>query len=74
MTLEQEILAVMAEDLGPAAKAFLYRICRQQLRKEPSALEKTDIPQLASAIYLGLEKSLGIPLAEKVKANLMRLN
>jgi hypothetical protein len=73
MTMEQEILAVMAQDLGPAAKVFLYRTCRQQLGKEPSALEKEDVPQLASAIYAGLERSLGIPVAEKVKANLLTL-
>ncbi|XHH09301.1 MAG: hypothetical protein ACFCUE_01370 [Candidatus Bathyarchaeia archaeon] len=73
MTMEQEILAVMAQDLGPAAKVFLYRTCRQQLGKEPSALEKTDIPQLAVVICSGLERSLGIPLAEKVKANLLTI-
>jgi hypothetical protein len=73
MTLEQEILAVMAQDLGPAAKVFLYRISRQQLRKEPSALEKSDIPQFAAACYNGLKQSLGIPVAEKVQANLLTL-
>jgi hypothetical protein len=73
MTLEQQILAVLAQDLGPAAKVFFYRTCRQQLRKEPSALDNEDIPQLASACYAGLERSLGVPVAEKVKNGLLTL-
>jgi len=73
MSLEQKILAVLAQDLGPAAKVFLYRTCRQQLRKEPSALDNEDIPQLASACYAGLGRTLGVPVAEKVKNSLLTL-
>jgi hypothetical protein len=73
MTTDQEVLAVLAEEVGPAAKAFLYRICRQQLHKEPSMLQSEDIDQFASACYMGLKQSLGIPLAEKIKANLLAL-
>jgi hypothetical protein len=73
MSFEQEVLAVLAQDLGPAAKVFLLRTCRNQLHKEPAQLDKMDIPFLANAICLALQTSLGIPLAEKVKANLLTL-
>ena len=73
MSFEQQVLAVLAQDLGPAAKVFLIRTSRNQLHKEPAQLDRTDIPVLANAICLALQNSLGIPLAEKVKANLMTL-
>jgi hypothetical protein len=73
MTVEQECLAVLAEDLGPAAKPFLYRVCRQLLHKEPAALQKSDIGQLAKSCYLGVKQALGISIAEKVQKNLMEI-
>lgn len=74
MTLEQDCLAVLAEDLGPAAKPFLHRICRQQLQIEPQALQKSDIDRLARSCYLGVKIALGIPIAEKVQKGLMELH
>lgn len=73
MTMEQDCLAVLAEDLGPAAKAFLYRVCRQQLRKEPAMLQKSDIDRLAKFCYSGIKQALGVPTAEKVQKSLMGL-
>ena len=73
MTTEQDCLAVLAEDLGPAAKPFLYRVCRQQLHKEPPMLQKSDLDRLAQSCYLGVRQALGIPIAEKVQKNLMAL-
>jgi hypothetical protein len=73
MTVEQDCLAVLAEELGPAAKPFLYRICRQQLSKEPSMLQKGDIDKLAKSCYFGVKQALGVPIADKVQKNLMEL-
>jgi hypothetical protein len=73
MTVEQDCLAVLAQELGPAAKAFLYRICRQQLRKEPAMLQKSDIDSLARSCYIGVKQALGVPTAEKIQKNLMQL-
>jgi len=73
MTVEQDCLAVLAEDLGPAAKPFLYRVCRQQLNKEPSTLQKSDIDRLAKFCYSGVKLALGVPIAEKVQKSLMEL-
>ena len=73
MTVEQSCLAVLAEDLGPAAKPFLYKVCRQQMGKEPSMLQKSDIDKLAKLCYFGVKQALGVPIAEKVQKNLMDL-
>jgi hypothetical protein len=73
MTIEQDCLAVLAEDLGPAAKAFLYRVCRQQLLKDPAMLQKSDIDRLAKSCYAGVKQALGVPIAEKVQKSLMQL-
>jgi hypothetical protein len=73
MTVEQDCLAVLAEELGPAAKPFLYRVCRQQLRKEPAMLQKSDIDQLAKSCYFGVKQALGVPVAEKVQKSLVEL-
>ena len=73
MTTEQDCIAVLAQELGPAAKAFLYRVCRQNLNKEPSMLQKYDIDKLAKSCYVGVQQALGVPTAEKVKRNLMEL-
>lgn len=73
MTVEQDCLAVLSEDLGPAAKAFLCRVCRQQLRKEPSMLQKSDLVNLAKCCYFGVKQALGVPIAEKIQKSLMSL-
>jgi hypothetical protein len=73
MTIEKECLAVLAEELGPAAKAFLERQCRNHLRKEPSALEKIDIDELAKWSVIGIQSALGAQVAENVKKGLLAL-
>jgi hypothetical protein len=73
MTIEKECLAVLAEELGPAAKAFLERQCRNHLRKEPSALEKIDIDELAKWSTIGIQSALGAQVAENVKKGLLAL-
>ncbi len=73
MTVEQDCLAVLSEDLGPAAKAFLYRVCRQQPFKEPSMLQKSDLVNLAKYCYFGVKQALGVPIAEKIQKSLVNL-
>jgi hypothetical protein len=73
MTVETECLAVLAEDLGPAARAFLTRQCRNHMNKEPAALQKTDIDELAKWCAIGVQMALGAQIAEKVKKGLLAL-
>jgi hypothetical protein len=73
MTVEQDFLAVLSEELGPAAKAFMFRQCRQHLRKEPSLLEKTDIEELSQWCVVGIQNTLGAQVAENVKKGLQAI-
>ncbi len=73
MTVDKECLAVLAEELGPAARTFLDRQCRNHLNKDPSALEKTDIDELAKWCVNGIQLALGAQVAENVKKGLLSL-
>lgn len=73
MTTETDALAVLAEELGPAAKAFLTRTARGRLGKEPSMLQKTDLDDLAKWCYAGVQAALGAQVAESVKKGLLAL-
>ena len=73
MSLEQECIAVLAKEVGPAAKPFLTRQCRTHLKKEPSNLQKNDLEELANWCFIGLKQSLGMQVAENVKKGLLDL-
>jgi hypothetical protein len=73
MTVEQDCLAVLAEELGPAAKTFMTRQCRSHLNKEPSQLQKSDIDEFAKWSYAGVQFALGAQVAENVKKGLLAL-
>lgn len=73
MTVEQDCLAVLASEMGPAAKVFLDRQCRHHLGKEPSALTKNDIDELARWCAIGVQLTLGAQSAETVKKGLLAL-
>ncbi|HSV49818.1 MAG TPA: hypothetical protein VLH35_05835 [Candidatus Acidoferrales bacterium] len=71
--LEQQCLAVLTKQMGPAAKGFLDRQCKSHLKKEPSALQKTDIDELAKWCEIGTQLVLGQVVGAKVKADLLAL-
>jgi hypothetical protein len=73
MTVEQDCLAVLAKELGPAAKAFLLRQSRDHLNKEPSMLQKSDIDELAKWCQIGVQSAIGAQIAENVKKGLLAL-
>lgn len=73
MTIEQDCLAVLAKDLGPAARAFLARQCRTHLRKEPAMLKKTDLDELAKWCSVGIQMILGANVAENAKKGILAL-
>ncbi len=73
MTIEKDCLAVLSEELGPAAKPFLDRQCRNHLGKEATALEKSDVEELAKWCTAGIQAALGAQVAENVKKGLLAL-
>jgi hypothetical protein len=59
--------------MGPAAKAFLERQCKSHLKKEPAALQKSDLDELAKWCQIGTQLILGQVVGDKVKADLLAL-
>ena len=73
MTVEQDCLAVLAKDLGPAARAFLTRQCKIHLRKDPTMLRQTDLDELAKWCAFGIQPILGANVAENTKKGILAL-
>ena len=73
MTLEQDCIAVLARDLGPAACAFLNRQCRNRLKKAPAMLKKADLDELAKWCAFGIQPILGANVAENAKKGILAL-
>jgi hypothetical protein len=67
--LYQQALEIANIFLGPASERFLGRQIRQNLNKEPEALSKTDIPELAKWVSI----SIGPSVADPKVANDFRL-
>jgi hypothetical protein len=73
MTLEQDCIAVLATQMGPAARVFLQKQCRAHLNKEPSALQKSDLNLLADWCAAGTQSILGAAVAENVRKGILAL-
>ncbi len=73
MTIEQDCLAVLMKQMGPAAKVFLDRQCRHHLQKEPSKLQKDDLPELAELCFSVAQTALGVVAAESIKNGILAL-
>jgi hypothetical protein len=73
LTLEQKCIAVLAKQMGPAAKIFLDRQCRLHLKKEPAKLDITDIPALANYCFSGTQATLGVVAANNIKIGILEL-
>jgi len=73
MSVEQQCLGGLTKQMGPAAKGFLDRQCKSHLNKQPSALQKSDLDELAKWCQIGTQLVLGAPVGEKVKAGLLAL-
>ena len=73
MNLEQECTKVLAKHIGPAASSFLTRQCKYHIYKEPSALQKSDLDELAKWCYIGVSLTLDKTVAEKVKQEILAM-
>jgi hypothetical protein len=73
MTLEGDIVDVLAKDLGPSAPQFLKRQSEHHLKKPPANITKDDLEELAKWCFIGVKLTLGEQTATKVKDNILRL-
>ena len=73
MTLEQDCVTLLTKHLGPAASSFLARQCKYHLNKEPAALQKSDLDELAKWCHIGVSLTINKTTAEKVKQEILAL-
>ncbi|MDG6257371.1 MAG: hypothetical protein QCH35_07200 [Methanomicrobiaceae archaeon] len=73
MHLREQIIAILRDEVGPAAPLLLDRCCRKNLGKNPAELTVHDIHPLSESCYETVVTSLGQPAAEKLKASLQGL-
>ncbi len=72
MALKDQIIKVLAEDLGPSAEAFYIRQCKSHLNKDPDQITKQDIDELAKWCRIGVNLILGAEIAEKVMQKIIK--
>lgn len=73
MHLREQIIAILKDEVGPAAPLLLARCCRNNLGKNAADLTSQDIMPLSESFYRTTIVSLGEPAAEKLKASIQGL-
>ncbi|SNQ61604.1 hypothetical protein [Candidatus Methanoperedens nitratireducens] len=73
MALSDQVVKILAEDMGPSALPFLERQCKHHLNKDMGALTGSDIEGLAEWIRVSAKLTLGDDVANKLKAKVMAL-
>jgi hypothetical protein len=73
MHLREQIIAILKDEVGPAAPILLDRCCRKNLGKNADDLNTQDIRILSESFYETILTSLGQPAAEKLKVSIQGL-
>ena len=73
MHLREQIIAILKDEVGPAAPILLDRCCSKNLGKKAADLTVQDILPLSESFYETVLMSLGQPAAEKLKASIQGL-
>jgi hypothetical protein len=73
MALREDVLAILAAEMGPAAATFLDRQCKTHLKKESPLLVKADLPVLAKWVGVGAALVLSEPVAKVMMSRIQRL-
>ena len=70
MAISDQIIKILAEDMGPSAGPFLERQCKH-INKEPGALTASDMGELAKWVHLSSKLTLGDGIADKLKTKIL---
>ncbi|KAB2948467.1 MAG: hypothetical protein MPEBLZ_01776 [Candidatus Methanoperedens nitroreducens] len=71
MAINDQIVKILAEDMGPSASPFLERQCKFHLNKDPGALTASDMEELAKWVYTGAKLTIGEGIADKLKTKIL---
>lgn len=70
MAISDQILKILAEDMGPSAKPFLERQCTH-IKKDIGALSSADLAELAKWVETSAKLTLGADVANKLKTKIL---
>lgn len=73
MAISDQVVKILANDMGPSAEIFLNRQCKFHLNKDPGALTASDVEELAKWVYISSKLTLGEDIANKLKKNVQAL-
>ena len=73
ISLDTDIIIILAKSLGPSSPIFLKQICSLKLKKQPSEITKADLDILIGHVYEGVKKTLGDETAHKIREDLKTL-
>jgi hypothetical protein len=73
MSLYDDIVAVLKEEIGPSAPILLDRCCRKHLRIQPAELSEVHLLPLADCCCAGIRGSLGDAIAGRLHDEILGL-
>jgi len=74
MSLYDDVVTVLKEEIGPSAPIFLDRCCRKHLRIRPAELTAAHLLPLADCCCTGVRGSLGDAVAERLRHEIAGLD
>jgi hypothetical protein len=74
MSLDDDVLTALKEEIGPSARYLLARSAKKALNKSPSGLTPADLPALAEACYPAVVPVLGTGTAGRLKNKILNLS
>lgn len=72
MSLTDEIIRILAEDMGPASIPFYNRVC-QSMNKSPGSIGREDLDAFAGYAYAMVKRSLGVEVAQSLYDRILQL-
>ena len=73
MGLNDQVLKILTEEMGPSAPVFLERQCKHHLKIEVGALTSANMEELARWVHVGSNLTLGKDIADKLKSQILSL-
>ncbi|QSZ66531.1 hypothetical protein RJ40_02950 [Methanofollis aquaemaris] len=74
MSLDDDVLAALKEEIGPSAARLLSRCAKKALNKSPSGLTRADLPALADACHAAVVPVLGTEAAGRIRGRVLKLS
>jgi len=74
MSLYDDVVTVLKEEIGPSAPILLDRCCRKHLRIRPTELSAAHLIPLADCCFTNVRGSLGDAVAERLRRGIAEID